>query len=403
MAKKENCRDFGSFQASNVQELISIPEEQCTFLNHGAFGCVIKEAIQIAQQWQLYAERQPLRFFDRELLPHLVFVTRRLAKFVGCDASDLALLTNATMGINSVLRSLTFSQGDIIVCLSVTYGAVKKLLRQICEDTGAELKEIHLDFPITGEEQVVDAVRQVISKENVKLAVLDHIPSNAPFILPLETILPICHQHGTKVLIDGAHALGSLNLHLEKLNVDFYVSNCHKWFCSPKGAAFLYVRKDHKNHVRPLVISHGYGYGFSSEFIWSGLKDYSPFLALHTVLDFWHAAGPDSIHRYMRRMSSHAADVLLSSWRTSLAAPISMFGSMILVQLPATIYAHKSVVDYNEAEKVQNLLYHRFNIEVPVKALQGKLYVRVSLHIHTTEDDIWSLAKAVSSLHELYA
>lgn len=33
-------------------------------------------------------------------------------------------------------------------------GAVKKLLRQICEDTGAELKEIHLDFPITGEEQV---------------------------------------------------------------------------------------------------------------------------------------------------------------------------------------------------------------------------------------------------------
>lgn len=33
--------------------------------------------------WQTYCEKQPLKFLDRELLPHLVYVTKKLAKFVG--------------------------------------------------------------------------------------------------------------------------------------------------------------------------------------------------------------------------------------------------------------------------------------------------------------------------------
>lgn len=75
---------------------------------------------------------------------------------------------------------------------------------------------------------------------------------------------------GVQVLVDGAHALGALQLDLRKLDADFYVSNAHKWFCSPKGAAFLYVRRDLKPSIHPLVISHGYGSGFNSEFIWAG-------------------------------------------------------------------------------------------------------------------------------------
>lgn len=72
------------------------------------------------------------------------------------------------------------------------------------------------------------------------------------------------------ILIDGAHALGSLDLQLSRFCPDFYASNCHKWFCCPKGSAFLYVKEDRQPHTRPLVISHGFGSGFNSEFIWTG-------------------------------------------------------------------------------------------------------------------------------------
>ena len=73
-----------------------------------------------------------------------------------------------------------------------------------------------------------------------------------------------------KVIIDGAHGLGSLPLDIHSLDPDYYVSNGHKWFCCPKGAAFMYVRKELQPDTHSLIISHGFGSGFNSEFIWAG-------------------------------------------------------------------------------------------------------------------------------------
>ncbi len=74
------------------------------------------------------------------------------------------------------------------------------------------------------------------------------------------------------MLIDGAHALGQLDLDLDRMRPDYYVSNAHKWLSAPKGSAFMYVDRKHQQSTRPLVISHGFGSGFNSEFIWSGKK-----------------------------------------------------------------------------------------------------------------------------------
>ncbi len=57
-------------------------------------------------------EKQPLRFLDREIMPRLVWATRRLAAFVGADAQDVALVPNATTGLNAVLQSFPFAHGD---------------------------------------------------------------------------------------------------------------------------------------------------------------------------------------------------------------------------------------------------------------------------------------------------
>ena len=56
--------------------------EPMVFLNHGAFGAALKEGLQSATAWREYCERQPLRFMDRELLPHLAHVIRRMAAFI---------------------------------------------------------------------------------------------------------------------------------------------------------------------------------------------------------------------------------------------------------------------------------------------------------------------------------
>ncbi|XP_077977327.1 uncharacterized protein LOC144432898 [Glandiceps talaboti] len=426
-------RDFGSFHSSNVQELIEKPEkdykpplipielpnfeeysegkncpfgkevrskhfllEDFNFLNHGAFGVALKEAVDATQKWQYYIERQPVRFMDREILPLLVYITRRLAKFVGCDTTDLVLVQNATTATNSVIKSIKFKPDDVIYCLNVTYGAVKKLLKFMSEETGAIIQEENLEFPITGKDDIINKVKETL-RPGCRLAVFDHIPSNTPFIMPIKELIDLCHSRGVPVLIDGAHSLGALPLNIRDLNPDYYVGNCHKWFCCPKGCGYLYVKKELQKTTRPMIVSHGFGSGFSSEYMWSGLQDYTSFLSLHTVLDFWDTVGPDKIRKYIYTLAKQAADLLVEKWQTRLLAPQDMFGSMVLVQLPSTLHKGKTC-DYNLAESIQNQLFHCFDTEVPIKAVQGELYVRISVHIYNELSEYQQLTDAVLSI-----
>lgn len=50
------------------------------------------------------------------------------------------------------------------------------------------------------------------------------------------------------------------------------VGNGHKWLYSPKGSAFLYVRRALQSLVHPTVISFGYPTGFQPEFEWTGTR-----------------------------------------------------------------------------------------------------------------------------------
>lgn len=72
------------------------------------------------------------------------------------------------------------------------------------------------------------------------------------------------------VLVDGAHALGQIDVDVATLGADFFVANCHKWLCAPRGSAILWVARERQPLIRPLVISHGVGEGFTSDFIWDG-------------------------------------------------------------------------------------------------------------------------------------
>lgn len=102
------------------------------------------------------------------------------------------------------------------------------------------------------------------------MAIFDHIPSNAAYLLPIRELNELCKQRGIMVMIDGAHSLGQVDLDLRSLDVDFFVTNCHKWFCNTRGSALMYVKRELQDQIHPLVVSWGRGKGFAAEFIWSG-------------------------------------------------------------------------------------------------------------------------------------
>lgn len=363
-----------------------------TYLNHGAFGAVVKEVMETVHRFQIYLETQPTRVFDREFVPLIFTVIQRLAKFVKADLKDIVLVPNSTTATTSILKSFPFEAGDGILHLNLAYGAVIKQLTEVARLKSLVLHGLKVNFPLTNASEIISVVEKGLSEfPKVKLAVFDHIASESAIILPIKELIEICHKSGVPVMIDGAHALGNIDINLKDINADFYLSNGHKWFCCAKGSAFLYVKPEFQAVARPLVISHGFTHGFNAEFAWGGVKDYSALIALHTALDFWEFYGPDTIREYSHGLSKKAAAMLASRWNTLLIADASFFRSMSVVWLPI----EKKDATVTDADKVQDWLHWQKKIEVPIKVIQGRLAVRISAHVHNEVGDYERLAEAM--------
>jgi len=74
------------------------------------------------KEFERYMDSQPLRAKDRELLPLLAHVKRKMADFMCCDPVDIFLTENCTSGINTILKSLPFTTKDVILTLNIGYG-----------------------------------------------------------------------------------------------------------------------------------------------------------------------------------------------------------------------------------------------------------------------------------------
>ncbi|GAB4816736.1 hypothetical protein N2152v2_003782 [Parachlorella kessleri] len=431
--KRSGYKAFGSFHTDNVEDLVreqawKPPKKPCaaplsltattafgaalrqhflidfhtwTFINHGAFGAALREAHAEAAAWRLRCEEQPLSFLDRELFPQMLRVLRELAGWVHCRPEDLALVPNATTGLNTVISSFSSRLGpkDAIFSLDVGYGSVKKMLQVLADVTGAQVVQAELRFPLARSEDIVQQVAAALP-QNARLAVFDAVTSSTALRLPLEELIQLCHSRGVEVLVDGAHALGMVHLDLQALGADYYVSNCHKWLCAPRGSAFLWVHPDRKPQVRPLILSHGYGSGFTSDFIWDGCRDYAPLLGISAALRCWGALGECRIRQYQRDLLQQAVKLLVEAWGTSTLVPLELHAPcMALVGLPAGLLAAgRHAATSADAKYIQDLLHFEHRVEVPVKCIHGSLYVRISCHIYNELADYHRLAAALQAV-----
>lgn len=265
-----------------------------TFLNHGSFGACPIAILEKQQVLRSKLEAEPLQFFGVELEDLLDTARQALANFVGAEVASLAFVPNATTGVNTVLRSLCLpisgftplQAGDELLTTNHEYNASRNALNFVAQCVGATVVVAEVPFPIDSSEQAISAILDKVSAKT-RLVLLDHITSQTSLVFPLKPLINELNQRNIDVLVDGAHAPGMIPLNLAELGVAYYTGNCHKWLCSPKGAAFLYVREDKQFMIRPLVISHGANSPrpdrsrFHLEFDWTGTTDPTPY-SLHS-------------------------------------------------------------------------------------------------------------------------
>ncbi len=352
-------------------------DPQVLHLNHGSFGAVTREVMAAQEAIRRRIEARPSHYFRNDHGPELARARDALAGLVGARAEDLVLVENATAGCNAVLTAFDFAPGDEVLVTSEIYGAVRRALAVKLAGTGARLVEVPLHLPLESAEALVAAVAARLS-ERTRLAIFDHVSSTGAIVFPLAELIAACRRQGVPVLIDGAHALGMLDLQIPALGADFYTANAHKWLCGAKGSALLWVAPPWQAKVRPPVISHGQGEGFQAAFAWTGTRDPSALMVLPQVVAAFEGLGGRAAMVRNRALAAEAAQELAEALGGQVACPPDMLAGMASIGLP---------VAGGDPERVQREIGARFPVDTAIVPFGRGLGLRLSAHVYNETAD----------------
>ena len=397
-------------QASTMQRPLRSPlskhwrlNPECVFLNHGSFGATPTRVIEEQRRWQDLLEDEPVRFYEDLAMGFMENSRRSLSKMLQCDANDLALVENATSGVNTVLRSLVFNEGDEILVPDHAYQACRNTIDFVAERWGVKVVTVKIPFPITGPDVAFDAVMAGVTPRTV-LAMIDTVTSPTGLLMPFERMVQELESNGVAVMLDAAHGIGMVPLSLDELGASYTTSNCHKWLCAPKGSAFLHVRKDRQHLIHPLTISHGMTFPlgdttrFRHEFDWTGTRDYSaacsiPYTieAMGNMID----GGWPAIMKHNHDLAIEGRRILCERLGIHAPCPDEMIACIATLELPS---GGGAGIPLHEPDPLHKVLQDTYGIQVPVwswESPKGR-YIRISAQLYNHVDEYHYLANALA-------
>lgn len=365
-----------------------------TFLNHGSFGACPRPVFETYQQWQRKLENDPIEFLGRRLPSMLREAREPLAAYVGTQPDNIVFVQNATFGTNIIARSLQLEPGDEVLASDHEYGAADRTWRFLCGQRRVTYLNHPLSLPLESDEAMIEQLWQAVTPRT-KVLFISHITSPTALIFPVEKICQRARAAGIITVVDGAHAPGHVPLHLDTLGADFYVGNCHKWLCAPKGAGFLYARPERQALLQPLIVSWGWESltpgvsSFQDFFGWTGTADPAAYLSVPAAIAFQREYDWESVRLACHELVTVARQqihALIGGEPLSSDSP-HWWGQMCAMPLPD-----------GDALTLQRRLREEWNIEIPVTLWRQRRLLRISIQGYNSPADVERLVSAVRSI-----
>ncbi|XBW38347.1 hypothetical protein QEN19_003937 [Hanseniaspora menglaensis] len=304
-------------------------------VNHGSYGTtpsmVIDTQIASVKEHELYPDRFEYIDGPIEYKKH----AKITAEYFGLNWKNLALVQNATTGINVFLRSIPFDwENDLVILPNTTYGACSNTVKFLHNNFGLKYKFVDLVFPLETKE-ILNKFEQVFKKEVSNhsgeiFCLFDCISSMPGVTMPYEELILLCKKYGIKQVIDGAHAPGQIDLKfLDILKPDFFTGNLHKWVSVPKSCAIIYAQEEWHTVLQSQPISWTYNLTKDSiasdesllveRFSKVGTINYSVYCSIKSALKFRSeiCGGEDNIRNYQKQLSSKASAAIKEIFNVS--------------------------------------------------------------------------------------
>jgi len=171
-----------------------------------------------------------------------------LAKLIGADTDEIALVRNTTEGIGLVAEGYPWQPGDNVVTLDDEFPSNQFPWMNLAR-LGVETRRVS---PRNGRVDL-NAVAAACD-EKTRIVTISWVGYASGWRNDVDAVCALAHQRGALLFLDAIQGLGVFPLDVSRTPVDFLAADGHKWLLGPEGAGVLFVRREHIERLIPLGV-----------------------------------------------------------------------------------------------------------------------------------------------------
>jgi selenocysteine lyase/cysteine desulfurase len=372
------------------QSMATVPASQSLFapglvyLNTAALGPTTRSVLERTLQAWNQLESNPVRMAYNDGAVHLATDTAReqLAGLINCTADELLLTRSATAAMNSLALGMNLSRGDRVLTTDVEHEGGTNGWFYLKRRAGVEVDLVTIgptDHDVAG---ILERLERAMTGET-RVVFVSHVVGATGLRLPVREISALARRRGIVSIVDGAQAVGAIDVDVRAIGCDAYVGTGHKWIMGPKGTGFAYIRKDSATSIQPIEWEQGKRFVSGSTGIGS----------LPLVIGLGEAA------RAMKARDMRAVERRTVGLRDRAYAGLAKIPQITLYSPPPGPLASSLVAfrlpDAVDSREFRDRLLSKYKIVVKMAEKRWFNGTRLSPHIFNTDSEIDGAVEAI--------
>lgn len=225
--------------------------------------------------------------------------------FIGAKlSSEIVFTKNATEALNLIAYGYGLTHikpGQNLVVAITSHHSNLVPWQMVAKAVGAELRYLYLDAEGQFTEQSLNHIDDATA-----LVAFPVVSNGYGMVHPISTLIERAKAVGAVTVVDGAQAVGHMDIDVSSLDCDFFVFSGHKIF-APQGIGVLYGKSETLEKVSPFlrggdmieyVSEQETSFAPLPERLEAGTQNVTGAYGLKLAIDYINEIGVDKIHEH---------------------------------------------------------------------------------------------------------
>ncbi len=309
-------------------------------------------------------------------------VRAKAAAFIGCHTRELVLTNSTSEGMNWVAQGISWSPGERVLTTDQEHPGGRACWDYVARRYGVAIDVVVIPPGENDPQAIVERFANLMTPRTRVLS-FSHLLTSTGLRMPVAELSALARRSGCLSVVDGAQAVGGIDVNVKALGCHAYATCGHKWMLAPKGTGLLYLSDDLAGRVDPITLQSGREAYTAS----TGVCSLPSVHGMAAAIDYHNALGKARIEAHNVALGRYLYEALktVPKIRVVSATPGPLASPLLTYALPADVPSG--------ALHARLHAKHRVEVKVvPANFMNGQ---RISTHLFNTERDVDALIAAL--------